>query len=118
MVPCLPTPAPGRTFGRWNPCLRTSHRLYWPTVPGPESLFYREAHPFFGQDVVVAGMHTGEIFIENGRFPGETIAEAIVRRMGTKGPALDVPPCPATPCNLCVTPSGLGYIGIWDGILE
>jgi len=27
--------------------------------------------------VIVAGMHTNEIFIENGRFHGKTIAEAI-----------------------------------------
>lgn len=32
--------------------------------------------------VVVAGMHTNEIFIENGRFHGERIAEAIRRRVG------------------------------------
>jgi thioredoxin reductase (NADPH) len=32
--------------------------------------------------VVVAGMHTNEIFIENGRFHGEKIAEAILRARG------------------------------------
>lgn len=31
--------------------------------------------------VLVAGMHTNEIFIENGRFHGAQIAEAIVRRL-------------------------------------
>jgi len=31
--------------------------------------------------VVVAGMHTNEIFIENGRFHGAQIAEAIARRL-------------------------------------
>jgi thioredoxin reductase (NADPH) len=29
--------------------------------------------------VLVAGMHTNEIFIENGRFHGKIIAEAITR---------------------------------------
>ena len=32
--------------------------------------------------VVVAGMHTNEIFIENGRFHGQKIAEAIARWAG------------------------------------
>ena len=32
--------------------------------------------------VIVAGMHTSEIFIENGRFHGGTIAEALTRRLG------------------------------------
>ncbi|MFN0170416.1 MAG: YpdA family putative bacillithiol disulfide reductase [Bryobacteraceae bacterium] len=32
--------------------------------------------------VIVAGMHTNEIFIENGRFHGERIAEAIARALG------------------------------------
>ncbi|MGQ9916816.1 MAG: hypothetical protein ACUVS7_05305, partial [Bryobacteraceae bacterium] len=31
--------------------------------------------------VLVAGMHTNEIFIENGRFHGAQIAEAIARRV-------------------------------------
>ena len=31
--------------------------------------------------VLVAGMHTNEIFIENGRFHGKTIAEAIARQL-------------------------------------
>jgi len=31
--------------------------------------------------VVVAGMHTNEIFIENGRFHGKLIAEAIRKRL-------------------------------------
>ena len=31
--------------------------------------------------VLVAGMHTNEIFIENGRFHGKTIAEAIAREL-------------------------------------
>ncbi len=33
--------------------------------------------------VIVAGMHTNEIFIENGRFHGKKIAEAIGQRLGT-----------------------------------
>jgi thioredoxin reductase (NADPH) len=32
--------------------------------------------------VIVAGMHTNEIFIENGRFHGKTIAEAIAKAVG------------------------------------
>ncbi len=32
--------------------------------------------------VIVAGMHTNEIFIENGRFHGKKIAEAIAARLG------------------------------------
>ncbi len=32
--------------------------------------------------VIVAGMHTNEIFIENGRFHGERIADAIARSLG------------------------------------
>ncbi len=32
--------------------------------------------------VIVAGMHTNEIFIENGRFHGEKIAQAIARSLG------------------------------------
>jgi thioredoxin reductase (NADPH) len=32
--------------------------------------------------VLVAGMHTNEIFIENGRFHGKIIAEAIARQLG------------------------------------
>jgi thioredoxin reductase (NADPH) len=31
--------------------------------------------------VLVAGTHTNEIFIENGRFHGKIIAEAIVRQI-------------------------------------
>jgi thioredoxin reductase (NADPH) len=31
--------------------------------------------------VIVAGMHTNEIFIENGRFHGQKIAEAIAREL-------------------------------------
>jgi hypothetical protein len=30
----------------------------------------------------VAGMHTHEIFIENGRFHGKSIAEAIAKAVG------------------------------------
>ncbi len=32
--------------------------------------------------VVVAGMHTSEIFIENGRFHGGKIAEDLARKLG------------------------------------
>jgi thioredoxin reductase (NADPH) len=35
--------------------------------------------------VIVAGMHTNEIFIENGRFHGEKIAEAIARSLCAEG---------------------------------
>jgi thioredoxin reductase (NADPH) len=35
--------------------------------------------------VIVAGMHTNEIFIENGRFHGEKIAEAIARGLNKPG---------------------------------
>ena len=34
--------------------------------------------------VLVAGMHTNEIFIENGRFHGKMIAEAIAKQLGAK----------------------------------
>jgi len=38
--------------------------------------------------VIVAGMHTNEIFIENGRFHGKQIAEAIAAKLsGTPQPA-------------------------------
>jgi thioredoxin reductase (NADPH) len=33
--------------------------------------------------VIVAGMHTHEIFIENGRFHGKAIAEAIAKELAT-----------------------------------
>ena len=32
--------------------------------------------------VLVAGMHTNEIFIENGRFHGRQIAKAIAAKLG------------------------------------
>ena len=34
--------------------------------------------------VLVAGMHTNEIFIENGRFHGKIIAEAIAKQLRVK----------------------------------
>ena len=34
--------------------------------------------------VLVAGMHTNEIFIENGRFHGKIIAEAIAKQLLTE----------------------------------
>ena len=34
--------------------------------------------------VIVAGMHTNEIFIENGRFHGKNIAEAIAESLALK----------------------------------
>ncbi|MEK7407416.1 MAG: YpdA family putative bacillithiol disulfide reductase [Acidobacteriota bacterium] len=37
--------------------------------------------------VIVAGMHTNEIFIENGRFHGRQIAEDIAAKLGPVGPA-------------------------------
>ena len=33
--------------------------------------------------VIVAGMHTNEIFIENGRFHGKQIAESVARKLFT-----------------------------------
>jgi len=33
--------------------------------------------------VIVAGMHTNEIFIENGRFHGQQIAESVAARLFT-----------------------------------
>jgi thioredoxin reductase (NADPH) len=36
--------------------------------------------------VIVAGMHTNEIFIENGRFHGQVIATAILREF--QGPTV------------------------------
>ena len=38
--------------------------------------------------VIVAGMHTNEIFIENGRFHGKTIAEAIAASISNRAPQL------------------------------
>ncbi len=32
--------------------------------------------------VIVAGMHTNEIFIENGRFHGKQIAADVARKLG------------------------------------
>lgn len=46
----------------------------------PETL--ESARPgFYLAGVLVAGMHTNEIFIENGRFHGRTIAEAIAKKL-------------------------------------
>jgi thioredoxin reductase (NADPH) len=42
--------------------------------------------------VLVGGLHTGEIFIENGRFHGRQIIAAIVGREGPKEPAPVAPP--------------------------
>jgi thioredoxin reductase (NADPH) len=47
----------------------------------PESL-ESERPGVYLAGVLVAGMHTNEIFIENGRFHGEKIAAAIARRLG------------------------------------
>jgi thioredoxin reductase (NADPH) len=45
----------------------------------PETL-ESERHGIFLAGVIVAGMHTNEIFIENGRFHGNLIASAIARQ--------------------------------------
>jgi thioredoxin reductase (NADPH) len=45
----------------------------------PESLESTRAGLYLA-GVIVAGMHTNEIFIENGRFHGRTIAEAIAKK--------------------------------------
>ncbi len=42
--------------------------------------------------VLVGGLHTGEIFIENGRFHGRQIVAAIAGREGPKEPAPVSPP--------------------------
>lgn len=42
--------------------------------------------------VLVGGLHTGEIFIENGRFHGRQIIAAIAGRQGPKEPAPVAPP--------------------------
>jgi thioredoxin reductase (NADPH) len=36
--------------------------------------------------VIVAGMHTNEIFIENGRFHGRQIADSIAHRLSASPP--------------------------------
>ncbi len=40
-----------------------------------------ERHGVYLAGVIVAGMHTNEIFIENGRFHGKQIAEAIAAKL-------------------------------------
>ena len=46
----------------------------------PETL-ESDRHGIYLAGVIVAGMHTNEIFIENGRFHGKLIAEAIARSL-------------------------------------
>jgi thioredoxin reductase (NADPH) len=41
-----------------------------------------ERKGFYLAGVIVAGTHTNEIFIENGRFHGKLIAEAISKELG------------------------------------
>ena len=53
-----------------------AHRPY----TNPETL-ESDRKGMFLAGVLVAGMHTNEIFIENGRFHGKTIAEAIARQL-------------------------------------
>jgi bacillithiol disulfide reductase len=53
-----------------------SHKPY----TNPESL-ESDRKGMFLAGVLVAGMHTNEIFIENGRFHGKMIAEAIARQL-------------------------------------
>src|SRR5437867_9409714 len=53
----------------------------------PETL-ESERHGIYLAGVIVAGMHTNEIFIENGRFHGKLIAEAIAAKLsGVTQPA-------------------------------
>ena len=47
----------------------------------PETL-ESERHGIYLAGVIVAGMHTNEIFIENGRFHGHVIANAIATQLG------------------------------------
>lgn len=42
-----------------------------------------ERNDVYLADVIVAGIHTNEIFIENGRFHGKLIAEAIQKSLRT-----------------------------------
>ena len=44
--------------------------------------FESERPGIFLAGVIVAGVHTNEIFIENGRFHGKAIAAAIARQLG------------------------------------
>src|SRR4051794_23714595 len=50
-------------------------------LTNPETL-ESERPGIFLAGVIVAGMHTNEIFIENGRFHGKLIAEAIAQQVG------------------------------------
>jgi thioredoxin reductase (NADPH) len=46
-----------------------------------------ERKGFYLAGVIVAGVHTNEVFIENGRFHGRVIADAIAKELGTQLPA-------------------------------
>ena len=49
-------------------------------ITDPETL-ESERNGVYLAGVIVAGMHTNEIFIENGRFHGKIIAEAIEKSL-------------------------------------
>jgi len=49
-------------------------------VTNPDTL-ESERQGVYLAGVIVAGMHTNEIFIENGRFHGKAIAADIARRL-------------------------------------
>ena len=52
-------------------------------ITDPQTL-ESERKGFYLAGVIVAGTHTNEIFIENGRFHGKLIAEAIAQQMQTR----------------------------------
>ncbi len=59
---------------RWSPISAAAHQ---PANPG------KRTPGIYLAGVIVAGMHTNEIFIENGRFHGRQIAEAIAAKLFT-----------------------------------
>ena len=61
------------------PGSRSSRNTQKPRT-NPETL-ESERHGIYLAGVIVAGMHTNEIFIENGRFHGQLIAEEIALQL-------------------------------------
>ena len=58
--------------------------LFWPLMVGARLVVAAvggHRDPVYLAGVIVAGMHTNEIFIENGRFHGKKIAEAIAESL-------------------------------------
>ena len=49
-------------------------------APNPQTLESERAGVYLA-GVIVAGMHTNEIFIENGRFHGALIAQSIAEKL-------------------------------------